>query len=47
MRSSANQVESVINDAEGDDGILLTMLAALSDGQRRRLVKMITGNSLA
>lgn len=44
VRSSANQAEAVTDDAEADDDILLTMLAALSDNQRRRLVQMIANS---
>ena len=38
---SASKAEPVAADTEGDDDILLTMLAALSESQRRRLVQMI------
>lgn len=41
VRSAADQAEQITNDTEVADDILLTMLAALSDSQRRRLVKMI------
>jgi len=41
VRSPANQADPLATDAEAADDLLLTMLAALSDDQRRRLVQMI------
>lgn len=46
-RSSGDQAEPITYDAEAADDILLTMLAALSDSQRRRLVKMISNSTAA
>jgi len=45
VRSAADQVEQITNDTEVTDDILLTMLAALSDTQRRRLVQMIKNSA--
>ena len=44
VRSAADQTEPMTNDTEANDDILLTMLAALSDDQRRRLPKMIANS---
>jgi len=42
---SAAKAKPVTDDTKAGDDILLTMLAALSDTQRRRLVQMIKNSA--